>query len=80
MGLTEETITRPSFLGEQSLVPALAVDAENKVLRVGCQGYWVGSISCVFAMLTKWFSSGFWGLPSGKRPDAIAWRFSAERL
>jgi hypothetical protein len=25
-------------------------------------------------------ASGFWGLPSGKRPDAIAWRFSAERL
>jgi len=24
--------------------------------------------------------AGFWGLPSGKRPDAIAWRFSAERL
>jgi hypothetical protein len=25
-------------------------------------------------------AAGFWGLPSGKRPDAIAWWFSAERL
>ena len=25
-------------------------------------------------------AAGFWGLSSGKRPDAIAWWFSAERL
>ncbi len=40
----------------RALAPAFRAAWENKVLPAASVGYWVGSMTCAFEILTKWFS------------------------